>query len=183
MAIGSIIDLTIKKETVSEAPAPQESSDAEGKEKEENVDGLEHEATVQQSYIVDTYSIKHLVIADILNEEGESLYQYYMRYMSIPVGERSDYLEKVLRKDDSLLEKVKPARAVIGVSTEQKTKLGDLTADNVTLEVSFTGEKDVGNEKKKAFFDDAATFKDLLESFREKLESESNNEGSSTEAN
>ena len=166
LTFGAIMNLSIKKESVTETTV-------ETPEKgEEDVAGMEHSSTVQQSYIVDTYSLNDIVLCDLINSEGESIYNYYIRFMSIPVGERADYLPGLFKQDPSLEQKLTPAYITICVSKEQMNKLGDLSTDGVSITVSFTGQNDLDSNDKKSFSEDTVLLKQTIQSVLDKVHSE-----------
>ena len=162
---GAIMDLKIEKESVTETKVNKQDS-------EETVPGMEHESSVQQSYIVDTYTLSDIVLCDLINAYGESLYNYYAKYLSIPVGERTDYIEMQLKNDPELKERLTPVYITICVSKEQMNKLGDLSSDGVTITISFTGQNDDSPSEKKTFIDDSIILRQTITELLDKISAE-----------
>ena len=143
---GTIFDLSIQKKTVNETP----NTPMEG-ESPEAVEGLEHQTSVQQSVLVDSYQMTNLIVCDILNSQGESIYGYYLSFVGIPVGKQPTYIQQALMNNDELEGALMPAAIRVKMTTEQAAALGDLTANNVTIEFKLKAEIDATSESKTEF--------------------------------
>ena len=62
---GAKVDMTIKKETVRQTEAPDDSPD---------IPGMTHQTTIYQSVSIDTYEMQNVIVCDILNAEQVSIY-------------------------------------------------------------------------------------------------------------
>ena len=155
LSFGSVMDLTIRKESVHETEVKPD-------ENEETVPGLEHSASVQKSITVDTYTLRDIVLCDLLNREGESICSSFIRFLSIPEEEREGYLARLFSTDPGTIQDLTPAYITVCVTKEQMDRLGDLTADGVSITVSFTGEKDADTPEKKAFSEEAAALDQVI---------------------
>ncbi len=132
MNFGTVMNMEIQKQTVSQTPT----GDADGDKAE--VDGLEHTTTVEQSVIIDKYTMENLVICDILNAAGESLYNTYNAYMGIPAGEQFYYISNALSENAELEETLTPEYVLVSVTDEQAQALGDLTGSGIAVRFYLT---------------------------------------------
>lgn len=138
---GSVVDLTITKQTVKEFDHPE---DSEQDNAIVNIPGLDHQMSVQQSYVVDTYGMSDITICDLLNGRQESLYSTYTSWIAIPTGERLTYLRNLLKDNEPLKNSLVPSYAKIRISNEQAAELGDLTSSNISI--SFIAQETINNE-------------------------------------
>lgn len=158
---GSILDLTITRTTTKTTPAS--TSDGEDAEEAPSIPGLEHQATVEQSSVVETYGLSNVVVSDLMNNDKNSLYSTYSTWISIPAGERSVYLNERLSEDSTLGSTMLPTYVQISVTKAQAEALGDLTASDVEVTINVTDNVDTSNDAKSIF---SAESKAFIESVR-----------------
>lgn len=139
---GSQVSLEITQRTVNEANLDPENKNAK--------ETLTHESSVEQSYIIDTYSLD-ATICDLLNEEGESLYSTFKAWLTIPAGEQLPYLEKAFTEDETLVKQIEPKYISIKVTPEQADELGDIISDDSEVKYTFNRAYDDGTPAKSDF--------------------------------
>lgn len=139
---GSMLSLSITKRTVNEANLDPEEA--------EEKSSLNHEASVEQSYIIDTYTLD-ATVCDLLNESGDSLYETFYSWISIPAGEQANYLKNAFMEDESLEEEIEPAFISIKVTPEQAEDLGEILTDDSEITYKFSSEMNQGTDAKAAF--------------------------------
>lgn len=146
---GSVVNLIITKQTVKEINQTEE--DTEQDASTVNIPGLDHQMSIQQSYVVDTYGMSDITICDLLNSKQESLYSTYTSWICIPTGERLTYIRNRLNDDRQLTDSLTPAYAIIRISNEQAAELGDLTGDNISISFIDQDVIDTETETKAAY--------------------------------
>lgn len=139
---GSQISLKITERTVNEA-----NLDPKNNNKKET---LTHESSVEQSYLIDTYSLE-ATICDLLNDNGESLYNIFKAWLSIPAGEQLPYLEKAFAEDETLVQRIEPKYIAIKVTPEQADELGDIISDDSEIDFEFNRSYDDETPEKSDF--------------------------------
>ena len=149
------------------------------KEEDENkapqVPGLERKATVEQSSLLETYSLPNVVVCDLLNSDKNSLYATYNTWISIPAGERSAYLKERLKEDSTSVKSMLPTYAQVRMTKAQAEALGDLTAPDVSVEIGVTDKVDANTDAKSAFAAEANAFTGSIRSLlKETTEAEQN---------
>lgn len=155
---GSIVNLSVTKQTVKEIETEEEGEEVPRTE----VPGLDHQMSVQQSYIVDTYGLSNIVICDLLNSDKESLYPAYTSWMSIPTGERLTYVRDRFNADDGLAGSMAPAYAMIRITTEQAAELGDLTGDNIKVTFGDNAGADTDTDIKASYAAEATALRNVI---------------------
>ena len=157
---GSILNLEIRKETVNQVAT-------NGQNPTPDVDGLNHSTSVEQSVTVDTFTLNGLTACDILNGDGESIYNKYCAYNGIPAGEQLPYICNALKEDDSLEEALQPAYITVRVTVDQANALGDLTAAGTSTKLSLSESIDKDNDAKASF---AANARSITATIAEAIE-------------
>lgn len=125
---GSELSLKITERTVNESNLDPKNIKSQS--------ALKHESSVEQSYIINTYSLE-TTICDLLNENGDSLYSIFKSWLSIPAGEQLPYLEKAFTKDATLEKKIEPKYILIKVTAEQADELGEVISDDSEIKYTF----------------------------------------------
>ena len=131
---GAKVDMSIRKETVTETQAPDETPD---------IPGVEHKKTVYQSVSIDTYEMENVIVCDILNADKVSIYDKYTAFMEIPAGEQLNYIRMALLDDTELEEALTPAYIRIKISTEQAEAFGDLSDKSITISYKLHKDTDI----------------------------------------
>lgn len=103
---------------------PNADTDVEGTEDEHIViEGITYETDVMQSLVVDHYEIEDVVVCDLLNGDGESIYDYVSLYFDMPeLNRRSEFLARC--EDAEYLYKVTPVELVVRMTFEQSELVG-----------------------------------------------------------
>lgn len=127
---GAIVDLSITKRTVNEANLGTN-------EDKQNAEGITHDSSVEQSYIIDKYSLQ-TTICDLLNDQGDSLYNTFCAWLAIPAGEQSSYLKNQFVEDQELSAEIEPKYITIKVTPDQAKELGEILSDDSEVVFSFT---------------------------------------------
>ena len=156
---GAMLNLEIKKETVNQVATGNQGATTG----QANVDGLNHSTSVEQSVTVDTYTMTDLTVCDILNANGESLYNKYCAYNGIPAGEQLPYLKAALKEDEQLETSLNPAYILVRVTTEQAEALGDLTAKGTSSKLSISESIDKSTDAKASFAANARSITATIE--------------------
>lgn len=167
---GSVFDMTIQKQTVSETP-----NDTTGEVDPLTVPGLDHEKSVQQSLVVDTFKLSNLIICDLENGGGKSIYTLYKSFAGIPVGEQPTYIRRALANDTGLIEALSPAAIRIKITQEQADALGDLTKSGVTITITKRPDLDATTAEKADFSGVSRAMKKTIDdalAYNAKLEGE-----------
>lgn len=167
---GSMIDLTIVKETVLEVGEKTEETE-EAKE-EVKIEGLEHKKSVQQSSQVDTYGLSQVVVCDLLDESSNSLYPKYTSWISIPSGEQHTYLKEKIKENDALLTALSPSFIRIQVTDAQAKALGDLTGKDVQVKIKVLDKTDQSSDAKSLYTAGAKSLVETVESIQKELAEE-----------
>lgn len=131
---GSVMDLTVRRVTANQVAVGGEGGDAEG------VAGVTHTSTVGTTSTTEEITIGSLVVCDLLNSDGESIYESYCAYIGIPLGQRLDYLAAAIEENDTLMQELTPVYVVLRVSQDQAAIIGDLSSNNVTTSLKSNGD-------------------------------------------
>lgn len=128
LRFGSLIDLAVvsedKKTTTIKNPDDDETEEIYESE------GITHESSVGSNILVDTYTISDLVVCDVLASDGNSIFDAYVSYMGVPVGERYDFFTALFNDDPSLPDELTPAYILVHVSDVQLDIIGKLDKDS-----------------------------------------------------
>ena len=129
LMIGNKVDLTIGIETkVSSEPDPTEAT-AEAEKKT----GVEHNSSVVESMLLDTYVIRGVCITDALNKDGESIFPAYYGYSMIPAA----FMESEIRGNQAEgMDELLPAKIVVEMTVAQASALSELDLGNAEVTVS-----------------------------------------------
>lgn len=131
---GAKVDMTIKKETVRQTEAPDDSPD---------IPGMTHQTTIYQSVSIDTYEMQNVIVCDILNAEQVSIYDEYTKLMEIPAGEQLNYLRAALLEDETLADTLTPAYIRIKIGTDQSDAIGDLSDKSISIKYKLHDDSDI----------------------------------------
>ncbi len=123
---GDKIELCIEKQTIGtlNIDVPLE---------DEYVAGMEHETTVEQRYLIDSYKLKDLVVCDLLSENGDSLHNLYSALINVPVGEQLSVITSKLESAAFDPSDLSVGYFVVAIPSEQAEILGNITLDNTKL--------------------------------------------------
>ena len=176
LGYGSIINLTITKQTVNtEQGASQDAlNDAnDGNEiTDSDAPGLKHSQSAQKAYIVDTYELSNVIVCDLLNENEDSLYSAYTSLMSIPAGEQASYLKLRMQHDDDFYSIVKPAFLSVKITTQQEEEIGSMDNDDTAVKISVTGSTDQPTDRKKSYAKKAQALMQNIYSVKTEIDKE-----------
>ena len=137
--IGRHVDLTIEKKTISSVPQRLETKD---------VEGLDHSSSITERTTTDIFRLRDVVIRDVLNAEGISLYEVLSRYNAVPDGVLEDYLNETLIPtyevskgvDITNINEIFPefhaTKVIIELPKDQVKAIGKLTSELTSLKVS-----------------------------------------------
>ena len=156
---GSVLDLVISKQSVKESDDGASAS----AEPLEGTAAVQHESTVEQSYVVDTYRIAGTAVCDILNGNKVSLYRTFTSWFGIPSGEQVTYIKNLFRSSKDIYTQLTPAFIVIRMSEADAAVLGDLTGTDVTIQFSLTDNKLTDTEDRAIYVDKAASLRSNIE--------------------
>lgn len=131
---GAKVDMTIKKETVRQTEAPDDSPD---------IPGMTHQTTIYQSVSIDTYEMQNVIVCDILNAEQVSIYDEYTKLMEIPAGEQLNYLRAALLEDETLADTLTPAYIRIKIGIDQSDAIGDLSDKSISIKYKLHDNSDI----------------------------------------
>ena len=160
---GSVVNLTIVKKTVKET-GNTNTDDADKQE----IAGLDHKTSVQQSSIVDTYLLSDVVVCDLLDSDKNSLYETLTSWMEIPAGEQPTYIKTRFQEDESLMKELEPKYMQLRVTAEQAEALGSLT-DDVTITIEVQNKSDTGNDAKKLYAAEAKALRKSITTISQEL--------------
>lgn len=127
---GNSIDLTITVQT-----KQTNENMGNGEDTETTPDGLEHESSVVESMVIDTYKLTNVRIGDVQNVHGNSLYSRYYAIGSIPVAFQSDYLANLYQDPAKMLYDT-PAYIIVCLTEEQASLISGLPQEAMTVIVS-----------------------------------------------
>ena len=140
---GAIINLTIQKSSRGVDTSQGEEND---------IDGME--VTVVREDRVG-YALQNVVVCDLLDGDGESLFARHSHLMAIPSGEQVTYLRNLFLSDSKADGALSPQYIVIGLTAAQAKELGDLNSGSIEIAVSLTGQADTGTDAKLRFSEGA----------------------------
>ena len=167
VTFGSLVHLHVTKTTLQETPIQQEETD--------EVAGITHQGSIQQSVVLDQYQMDNVVVSDLLDKTGSSVWYFYASWMKIPSGEQTGYVKNWVATHPEQRSSLTPAFIRLRFTKEQADVLEDLKDPKVSVEFEFTGEADIDTEKKAETLPGILVLKDLIEETI-KLE-ETKNEG------
>ena len=160
---GSVVNLTIVKKTVKET-GNTNTDDADKQE----IAGLDHKTSVQQSSIVDTYLLSDVVVCDLLDSNKNSLYETLTAWMEIPAGEQPTYIKTRFQEDESLMKELEPKFMQLRVTAEQAEAIGSLT-DDVTITIEVQNKSDTGNDARKLYAAEAKALRKSITTISQEL--------------
>ena len=150
--LGRHVDLTVEKKTVSDIPQRLDPKE---------VEGLDHSSSITERTTTDVFRLKDVVIRDVINADGISLYETLSRYNAVPDGALEDFLNEHLipryqeSKDvgitdiNEIFPEFHAVNIVIELPKEQVKAIGTLSPDMTSLKVfnlTDTYESDTANE-------------------------------------
>lgn len=95
-------------------------------------DGLDHDSSIVESVIVDTYKVNGVQIVDVLDQYDRSLFNKYQAYAAIPAAFRAEYMAE-LYSDDVAIGADTPRYITICVSAEMESILGPIDKKTMTV--------------------------------------------------
>ncbi len=110
----------------------------QGAELPSTTTGMTHEISLEQSIIIDTYGLKNVVICDLLDKNRNSLFLDYSIYGAIPKEELILYLQNLSENNALNYDDLAPAYIVVALTNEQADLLGDLSGNNVKVNIELT---------------------------------------------
>lgn len=155
---GNYIDMTVKKIVKTQVAVGTDPNDpAVGT-------GLETSGITQETTQTKEYPVNDLTICDILNANGESLYNIYCAYIGIPATKRLDYIAEALWDDETLQDKLTPAYVLVRVTNEQASALGNLNGNDTSVTIKFKGSLNAVNNDQYMFAQEAASVRQAISS-------------------
>lgn len=129
LLVGNKVDLTIGIETkVSSEPDPTETT-AETEKKT----GVEHNSSVVESMLLDTYVIRGVCITDALNKDGESIFPAYYGYSMVPAA----FMESEIRNSyEDSIDELLPMEIVVELTADQASALKALDLEGAEVTVT-----------------------------------------------
>lgn len=152
---GSIADVKVTRTTIVEQP---KSTDEES----EHVSGVAHHGAVQQSMLVDTYSLENIVVCDILDKNRDSVWYLYSAWMAIPTGEQTGFVAERIRSSPETVNSLTPVYVKLQLTKDQADLLGSLLDDQVSVEFDFAEEMDIDTTEKAKTLPDLLALKTLI---------------------
>lgn len=132
---GTCADITITTETkVTSTVAPTESSQEAEKP---TYEGIEHNSSVVESMIVDTYVLRNVTIIDMLDSAQNSLFPAYSSLGSVPAAYLSDIVSSQYSEIDAV-NSVIPVYIKVAAPTDYATLLQSIESANKTVTISNT---------------------------------------------
>lgn len=126
---GTAVDISVsvrtKQNTDTTEPAEESTTPA----------GVEHEGSVLEQMMLDTYKIQNVPVKDVLGADGNSLFNRYSAISEIPTVFQTDYMEQIYA-DSAVLAADLPAHLVLCVTGEQAELLNSLPQEDVTVTVT-----------------------------------------------
>lgn len=163
---GSNVELTIRRVTTSQVAVGGEEVP------EPSIPGMTHTSVLGTTSSTEEITIGDLHVTDLLNANGESIYERYCAYMGIPLGRRLDYITKALQESDTLLDELTPAQAVIRITEEQAAYIGDVHDANTTATIQSLHTLYTTTNEQMQFASEAAAVKNTIfqaQAVKEKL--------------
>lgn len=154
---GNYVDLIVRKVVNNqvavgpgggEAPAP--------------VEGVTITGTTSDTTRTDEYTVNDMTVCDLLNAQGESVYNTYCAYIGIPASKRLEYISEAFWTDETLKDRLTPAYILVRVTNAQAQALGDLTAQNTTVDIRLKGSLNVVNNDQYMFAQEAADVRRVI---------------------
>ena len=174
---GSVVDITIQRKTVSQTPETGAAA-----ENENPVEGLQHETSVQQSVIVDTYKLSGITVCDLLDADKKSIYQTYASLMAIPAGEQLTYIQSHLT-DADFSSSIVPTYLTLKLSTAQSEALGDLLSTDYIVTYTVRDDKNADNDAKSTFAANAQALADTISKAKTNANTQNDNNGKNGTSN
>lgn len=152
---GNYIDMTVKKIVKTQVAVGTDPNDPNGA-------GLGASGVTQETTQTKEYPVNDLTICDILNANGESVYNIYCAYIGIPATKRLDYIAEALWNDETLESRLAPAYILVRVTNDQANTLGSLTGSDTSVTIKFKGSLNVSNNDQYMFAQEAASVKQTI---------------------
>lgn len=159
LTYGAYLDLDVKKTTTNQVTV----SDPKGPETETPVAGVTHTTTVNETPTVDEFTVGGLIVCDILNADGESIYTRYSSFIGVPLGNRYDTIRQALTEDAALRDKLAPSYIVVKVTNEQAESIGDLYAENTTVSVKPKASMAMDSTERYQFANEALNVRNTID--------------------
>lgn len=134
MAWGQYVDIEVTVET--KTAAPNASTEPAGEaEPETTAPAVEHHSSVVESTIVDTYKVQTAMIVDLLDAEGNSLYEQYSVWCAVPAPFQKEVLSALYQETESLTD-VLPYYISVAMPAEQAAIFEVLETERMTVQIS-----------------------------------------------
>lgn len=127
---GNIVDLKIVCRTKQETSSPIETTPS--------LPGVEHDSSVVESMLQDTYTFGTVQIVDILNADGNSLYADYRAWATVPAAILPSVIATNMADADAAAKEL-PACIVFAVTPQQAEIINGLTDKDMTVSVTEKG--------------------------------------------
>ena len=155
---GNYIDMTVKKIVKTQVAVGTDPGDPAADP------SISPPSTTQETTQTKEYPVNDLTICDILNANGESIYNIYCAYTGIPATKRLDYIAEALWNDETLKDQLTPAYILVRVTNDQAKVLGDLLGADTSVTIKLKGTLNVSNNEQYMFAQDVANVKQVIAS-------------------
>lgn len=98
------------------------------------------------------YSIKDIVVANIITADGSDIYSKLAPLVSIPGAELTHYAQTKFKQDEEYINSLSPAKLRIVLEPDYTDKIAEAIVKN-GVEIEITDNKDIDSEDKRAFYD------------------------------
>ena len=126
---GEMVSLSLNVDTTK-----SQRSDSDTNE----IDGMEHSSAVSASTTTDSFKFSSIQIADLLNANGDSIFQLYANLYSVPIG----FIPNIMQEeyDEKTIEDFIPCYIRFVVTNEQRKAIGPLSEESVKVELKHLGD-------------------------------------------
>lgn len=153
---GSVVNMTVSKTTASQVGVGNASN-----EKNE-IPGVSHVTSTIGTTKTDEITINNLVVCDLLDAKGNSLYADFSSYISVPLGDRLYYFSERMKAEPKLYESSIPVSVVLRIADQQVDALGDIETGNVTIVLKNTNKFWTNTNEQSAFATEFTAVKNVL---------------------
>lgn len=134
ITFGSVVDVDVRSYTVNQVPGKKPNSGAS--------------SSYTETTITEEFSFADMVVVDILNANGESLYNTYSMYAQIPVPEMRDYIAAALRGNSSLSSRLTPHSIVVAVDPSNIELITQIMATSYDTATKSKNYSDISTPEK-----------------------------------
>lgn len=128
---GDCVNATVSVLTKQTAENPTES----GGEGTPAIPGMEHQSSIVESMVTDTYIVQGVLVADIKDSNGQSLFTQYCSLATIPTALKKQTVINTVKD----LSSTKPAYIGLIVTKEQAALLNGLDTSTMTVTMTSVG--------------------------------------------